>query len=100
MSINKKTLIKGIQYISGALPLAFMGLVVINSSFKNQENPYYEVILGLGILFCALAIFLMFKGCKNNVIKVYLMEISNIYLISVKKQMFIIKQLLKKQLIN
>ncbi|WP_264558196.1 DUF6095 family protein [Flavobacterium sp. N2270] len=62
MPTNKKILLKGIQFLSGALPLLFMGPVVINSSFKNKENPLYPFILGLGIFLCAAAIFCMFKG--------------------------------------
>ncbi|WP_338409147.1 DUF6095 family protein [uncultured Flavobacterium sp.] len=68
MPTNKKILIKGIQYLSGALPLIFTGPVVINSAFKNQNNPYYEVVLGVGIIFCAAAIFCMFKGF-NTIMK-------------------------------
>ncbi|WP_430400385.1 DUF6095 family protein [Flavobacterium sp.] len=62
MPTNKKILLKGVQFLSGALPLLFIGPVVINSSFKNKENPLYPFILGLGILFCAAAIFCMFRG--------------------------------------
>lgn len=62
MPTNKKILLKGIQFLSGALPLLFMGPVVINSSFKNKENPLYPFILVLGIFLCAAAIFCMFKG--------------------------------------
>lgn len=65
MAINKKTLIKGFQYMSGALPLAFIGPIVINSSFKNKENPLYPFILGLGIFVCITAIFLVFWGLKT-----------------------------------
>ncbi|WP_339888651.1 DUF6095 family protein [uncultured Flavobacterium sp.] len=67
MSTNKKILAKGIKYLSGALPLLFIGPVVINSAFKNQENPYYEVVLVVGILFCGIAIFLIFKGVTTIV---------------------------------
>jgi hypothetical protein len=67
MSTNRKILAKGIKYLSGALPLILIGPVVINSSFKNQDNPYYEVVLGVGITFCALAIFFMFKGVTTIV---------------------------------
>jgi len=68
MPTNKKILTKGIQYLSGALPLLFMGPVVINSAFKNQDSPHYEIVLGVGILFCGLAIFLIFKGV-NTIVK-------------------------------
>lgn len=62
MPTNKKILLKGVQFLSGALPLLFIGPIVINSSFKNKENPLYPFILGLGIFLCAAAIFCIFKG--------------------------------------
>ena len=67
MAIDKKILVKGIQYLSGALPLFFIGPVVINSAFKNQKNSFYEVVLGIGILLCALSVFFTFKGIKTIV---------------------------------
>ncbi len=67
MTDNKNTLSKGIKYLSGALPLMFIGPVVINSSFKNQDSSIYEIVLGVGILCCALAIFFMFKGVTTIV---------------------------------
>jgi hypothetical protein len=62
MSTNKKILLKGVRFLSGALPLMFIGPVVINSSFKNKEHNLYPFILGLGIICCFLAIFFIFKG--------------------------------------
>jgi hypothetical protein len=68
MATNKKILLKGIQYLTGALPTLFIGPVVINSAFKNKENPLYPYILGLGIMICGFAVFLIFKGI-NTIIK-------------------------------
>ncbi|MFD2891492.1 DUF6095 family protein [Flavobacterium chuncheonense] len=68
MATNRKILAKGIRYLSGALPLLFIGPVVINSSFKNKENPLYPFVLGLGIIICAFAMYLIFKGI-NTIIK-------------------------------
>ncbi|KGO90635.1 DUF6095 family protein [Flavobacterium suncheonense] len=65
MSTNKQLLVKGIRYLAFALPLMFLGPSVIHSSFKNQEHPLYIPILGLGIIFCMLSIFLMFKGIQT-----------------------------------
>jgi hypothetical protein len=67
MPTNRKILSKGIRYLSGAMPLSFIGPVVINSSFKNQDSPYYEIVLGIGILVCGLAVFFMFKGVTTIV---------------------------------
>lgn len=68
MPTNKNILIKGIQYLSGALPLLFLGPIVINSAFNNQENPLYPYVLGLGIIIALAAIFLIFKGI-NTILK-------------------------------
>lgn len=68
MPTNKNILIKGIQYLSGALPLLFLGPIVINSAFRNQKNPLYPYVLGLGIIFALAAIFLIFKGI-NTILK-------------------------------
>jgi hypothetical protein len=67
MSKNKNNLSKGIKYVSGALPLMFIGPIVINSAFKNQDSPYYELVLGIGILGCVLAVFFLFKGVTTIV---------------------------------
>ncbi len=62
MATNRKLLLKGIKYLSGCLPLMAIGPIVINSSFKNEESPYYPYVLSIGILFCGIAIYLGFKG--------------------------------------
>lgn len=68
MATNRKLLLKGIQYLAGALPTVFIGPVIINSAFKNKESPLYPYILGLGIIICGLAMFLIFKGI-NTIVK-------------------------------
>ena len=59
---NKAQLMKGLKYLAGALPLSFIGPVVLFSSFKNQEHDWFIPILLFAILAMAAAIFLMFKG--------------------------------------
>ncbi|KIX20000.1 membrane protein [Flavobacterium sp. 316] len=68
MGTNRKLLAKGIKYLSGCLPLLFIGPVVINSSFKNEESPLFPYVLGLGIMISGIAIFLGFKGI-NTIMK-------------------------------
>lgn len=65
MATNRRKLQKGILFLSVALPLLFIGPVVINSSFKNKEHNLYPFILGLGIICCFLAIFFIFKGIST-----------------------------------
>ncbi|KAF2519280.1 hypothetical protein E0W68_05800 [Flavobacterium salilacus subsp. salilacus] len=65
MATDKKILVKGLKYMGWALPLFFIGPSVIHSSFKNQEHPLYIPVLGLGIIFCLLAIFMVAIGLKT-----------------------------------
>lgn len=65
MHTNKQLLLKGIRYLAFALPLMILGPVIINSSFKNEDHPFYIPILGIGIIGCIGFIFLMFKGIQT-----------------------------------
>ena len=38
MATNKDLLAKAFKYLSGALPLLFMGPAVIHNAFMNQKN--------------------------------------------------------------
>ena len=59
---NKTLLSKGVKFMAGALPLAFIGPVVLFSAFKNQDHPLYIPVLVLALLTMAGSIFLMFRG--------------------------------------
>jgi hypothetical protein len=65
---NKNLLLKGLKYLAGALPLSFIGPVVLFSSFKNQEHAWYIPVLIFALLAMAAAVFLMFKGI-NTIMK-------------------------------
>lgn len=65
---NKEVLVKGLKFLAGALPLAFLGPSILFSAFHNQEHPWYIPVLILGILACGSSIFLMFKGI-NTIVK-------------------------------
>lgn len=66
MATDKRILMKGVRYLAGALPLFFLGPVIIHSSFKNQGKTilFYPVIT-FGILACIGAMLLMFLGIKT-----------------------------------
>lgn len=64
---NKTILMKGVKYLSGSLPLLFLGPVFINSCFKNQGHPLYPYLLVLAVLICVYAVYLGFKGVKTIV---------------------------------
>ncbi|WP_366187305.1 DUF6095 family protein [Flavobacterium ovatum] len=64
MTTNKDVLSRGIKYLSGALPLLFIGPTVIYNAFMNQQNDWHYLVLAIGILFCIAAVFCMFKGLQ------------------------------------
>ena len=59
---DKNLLGKGLRVMAGALPLIILGPVVLFSSFKNQDHPWFIPILIIGLLALFGAIFLLFKG--------------------------------------
>jgi hypothetical protein len=65
--MNQETLAKSVKLLFGSLPLFFIGPIIINSSFKNQESPYYYPVLAVGIIISFLAVFLLFKGIRTFV---------------------------------
>jgi len=68
MATNKSILAKGVKYLAGALPLLFLGPLVITSAFKNENHPLYVYVLILGSIIALTAMFLIFKGI-NTVLK-------------------------------
>ena len=68
MATDKNILAKGIKYLSGALPLLFLGPFIINSAFTNEKHPLFPYVLALGIMIALAAMFLIYKGI-NTVVK-------------------------------
>ncbi|WP_264521368.1 DUF6095 family protein [Flavobacterium sp. N1994] len=62
--MNKPLLEKGMKYLLYALPLMFIGPCVIYNAFQNKDNVWHYLVLAVGITFCFLAVFFMFKGVK------------------------------------
>ena len=61
---NKELLAKGIKYLTGALPLMFIGPTVIYNAFMNQHTNWHYLVLAVGIVACLASMYLMFKGLK------------------------------------
>ena len=61
---DKKLLAKGIKYMSGALPLMFIGPTVIYNAFMNQHTNWHYLVLGIGIIACLASMYLMFARLK------------------------------------
>lgn len=61
---NKEHLAKGIKYLTGALPLMFIGPTVIYNAFMNQHTNWHYLVLAIGIIACLGSMYLMFVGLK------------------------------------
>lgn len=65
MATNKELLSKGIRYLTGALPLLFIGPSLIYNAFMNQQNVWHYLVLGIGIIACLGSMYLIFLGLKT-----------------------------------
>ncbi len=65
MATNKELLSKGVKYLSGALPLLFIGPALIHNAFLNKQNSWHYLVLAIGICVCGGAIYLMILGLKT-----------------------------------
>jgi Family of unknown function (DUF6095) len=65
MSTNKQILSKGVKYLAWALPMLFIGPSIIYNAFMNKHTTWHYLILGIGVLVCSSAVYLMFKGFKT-----------------------------------
>jgi hypothetical protein len=64
MATNKELLAKGVKYLTGALPLLFIGPAVIHNAFMNKQNVWHYLVLAIGIIICLVAVYLAFLGLK------------------------------------
>lgn len=65
--MNKTLLQKGIKRLAFALPLCFIGPVVVHQAFQNKTHALYIPVLLSGILLLALAFFYGLTGIKTLV---------------------------------
>ena len=61
---NKELLFKGLKFAVGAIPLMFLGPVIIHNAFMNKHTWIHYIVLGIGIIICITAVYLMFKGIQ------------------------------------
>lgn len=61
---NKELLFKGIKFAVGAIPLMFLGPVIIHNAFMNKHTWIHYIVLGVGIIVCITSVYLMFKGIQ------------------------------------
>lgn len=64
MAADKTLLAKGVKYLFGALPLMFIGPIVMYNAFMNKHTNWHYVVLVVGCALCIAAVLLAFKGIK------------------------------------
>lgn len=65
MATNKALLAKALKYLSGALPLLFIGPAIIHNAFMNQGNNWHYLVLGIGIALCTYGVYCLYVGLKT-----------------------------------
>ena len=65
MATNKELLSKSIKYLAWSLPLLFIGPSLIYNAFINKQNVWHYLVLGIGIITCLGAVYLMVLGLKT-----------------------------------
>lgn len=61
---SKGLLFKGLKYSIGAIPLMFLGPILIHNAFMNKHTWIHYIVLGIGIFICITSVYLMFKGIQ------------------------------------
>lgn len=61
---DKVQLYKGIKTMIFAALTLFMGPIILSMALSQPENKLYIPLLIVGILICAFAVFLIFKGIR------------------------------------
>ena len=45
--------------------LMFVGPTILFQAFKNEEHQWYMIVLAIGLIICATAIFTLFSGIMS-----------------------------------
>jgi len=61
---DKVLLYKGIKTMIFAVLTLFMGPIILSMALSQPENKLYIPLLVVGLLICAFAVFLIFKGIR------------------------------------
>ena len=62
--MNKELIFKGLSRLFIAILFAFTGPVIYTSAVRNEDHPFFILVLGLGLIACILAILYGFRGIK------------------------------------
>lgn len=69
--MNLSTFKKGLKNILIAFFFMFLGPTMLFQSFKNQNHPWFEIILSISLVICVIALLYGFKGLKKIVDSIF-----------------------------
>lgn len=63
--MKKNYLISGFKRLLITVFLMFAGPTILFQAFKNEEHQWYMIVLAIGLIICATAIFTLFSGIMS-----------------------------------
>ena len=69
--MNLSTFKKGLKNILIAFFFMFLGPTMLFQSFKNQNHPWFEIILSISLVICVIALLYGVKGLKKIVDSIF-----------------------------
>ena len=69
--MNPNTFKKGLKNILIAFFFMFLGPTMLFQSFKNQNHPWFEIVLSISLLICVIALLYGVKGLKKIVDSIF-----------------------------
>ena len=69
--MKKNYLLVGFKRLLLTLFLMFLGPIILFQAFKNDEHQWYMIVLAIGLIICATAIFTLFSGIMSIIKHVF-----------------------------
>lgn len=69
--MNPDTFKKGLKNILIAFFCMFLGPIMLFQSFKNQNHPWFEIVLSVSLVICVVALLFGVKGLKKIVDSIF-----------------------------
>ena len=60
--MKKNYISKGLNRLVLSLFFMFLGPTIVFSAFKNEGHEFYYFVLILGMIFCLMAVYLLYSG--------------------------------------
>tara|TARA_B100001093_G_scaffold50215_1_gene42716 strand:- start:4868 stop:5086 length:219 start_codon:yes stop_codon:yes gene_type:complete len=69
--MNHNSFQKGLKNILLAFFFMFLGPTMLFQSFKNEDHPWFEIVLSISLIICLIAIIYGVRGLKKIVDSIF-----------------------------